>query len=91
MVSIEQLLHCLLILYILYIRIGIYSIVLPGSRGWHFPLSLQTSATLYLVSMLDRRVLYWQGKGIHQALDQTETFSNYLFFFIFLHVLSTAA
>lgn len=62
----------------LHIRNGIYSIVLPGSSGWHIPFSLQTSATLYLVSMLDRRVLYWKSKGMHQALDPTEIICNYL-------------
>ncbi len=64
----------------LHIRTGIYSIVLPGSSGWHVLFSLQTSATLYLVSMSDRRVLYWKGKDMHQALDPTEIISSYLFF-----------
>lgn len=46
----------------IHIRIGIHSIVLPGSSGWHVLFSLQTTAILYWVSMLDRRVLYWKGK-----------------------------
>lgn len=44
-------------------------LVTPGSSGRHAPLLLQTSATLYLVSMLDRRVLYCKGKSIHQGIS----------------------
>lgn len=47
---------------------------LPGSSGWQVLFSLQTSATLYLVSMLERRVLYWKG---NEALNPTEIFSNH--------------
>lgn len=47
---------------------------LPGSNGWQVLFSLQTSATLYLVSMLERRVLYWKG---NEALNPTEIFSNH--------------